>query len=169
MLAAIEPSATLDFDQTRIENWIVENVSAGGFGALVPQIKGDWLRIGALIGLQPEGGDNWLIGVIRRFNRDSAQRGTVGVQTLAKSARAVRLKVQGAGGGEETGIALDPAPGASATEAEILLRSGLVAPGQNLEMEENGKSFLLLPMGAGESGEDYERLRFRTMMRDTGE
>src|SRR6185436_13277616 len=51
---------SLDFDSKNSESWIVENVSAGGFGAVVPQLKGDWLRVGVLLALQPEGGTNWV-------------------------------------------------------------------------------------------------------------
>ena len=169
VLAVLEPSSTLEFDQGRIENWIVENVSAGGFGALVPQIKGEWLRIGALVALQPEGGDNWVIGVIRRFNRDTPQRGTVGIQTLAKAAQAVSLRPEGAATATATGILLNPAAAGAAAEAEILLRSGALLPGTNLDMEAGGKLFLLMPGGAAEHGEDYELMRFRMMTRDTGD
>jgi hypothetical protein len=169
VLAALDPSSTLEFDQGRIENWIVENVSAGGFGALVPQIKGDWLRIGALVALQPEGGENWVIGVIRRFSRDTPQRGTVGIQTLAKSAQAVSLRAEGARGTAVTGLLLNPQGAGSAAEAEILLHSGAPVTGQNLEMEVLGKRFLLMPGGAAEHGEDYQLMRVRMMVRDSGE
>lgn len=169
VLSALDPTRSLDFNQSRIENWIVENVSAGGFGALVPQIKGEWLKIGALIGLQPEGGENWLIGVVRRFNRDTSQRGTVGVQTFAKSAEAVQLRVEGGRSDTVIGILLHPLAGSSAAEAQVLLPAGVMLPGQNLEMQAEGKHFLLLPLGDGEHGDDYELLRFRKMMRDSGE
>ncbi|MBI2960362.1 MAG: hypothetical protein HYY28_08620 [Betaproteobacteria bacterium] len=169
VLAVLDPVGSLDFDQSRIESWIVENVSQGGFGALVPQIKGEWLRIGALIALQPEGGENWLVGAIRRFNRDTPQRGAVGVQTFAKSAQVVKWQAEGEAGEAETGILLTPLSGESATEAQILVPAAAVLPGQNLEMEAEGKRFLLLPAGAGEHGDDYELLRFRKMMRDSGE
>ncbi|MBI4291457.1 MAG: hypothetical protein HY661_08265 [Betaproteobacteria bacterium] len=169
VLAALDSASSLDFDQSRIENWVVENVSAGGFGALVPQVKGDWLKIGALIGLQPEGGENWLIGVIRRFNRDSSQRGAVGVQTFAKSAEVVPLRIEGGHDEAQTGILLHPLAGGSDAEAQLLLPAGVVLPGQNLEMQAEGRLFLLLPAGAAEHGDDYELLRFRKMMRDSAE
>ena len=95
------------------ESWIVENVSVGGFGALVPQVRGDWLRIGCLIAMQPEGGDNWLIGVIRRLSRPSVTQAAVGIQTLARSAVPVQLHVQMGNTttlGTEVGIILDAAP-----------------------------------------------------------
>jgi len=173
VLEALAPEKTLDFDDSVIESWIVENVSAGGFGAAIPQIKGDWLRIGALVGLQPEGGDNWLIGVIRRLSREASQQGSVGIQTLARHGRVLDLRAEGslpgAGGAAELGILLDPvAPGAG-PEIELLLRVGTVVTGRNLEYQQDGKMFLLLPAGAVEAGEDYDRVRFRQMVRDAGD
>lgn len=171
VLEALAPAKSLDFDASTIESWIVENVSAGGFGAAIPQIKGEWLKIGALVGLQPEGGDNWLIGVIRRLNRESGQQGNVGVQTLARHGRVLELLPDGGALGSDTviGVFLDPAARGSGPEVELLLRPGSTAAGQNLQYEQEGRAFLLLPAGVVEAGEDYDRARFRQMVRDTGE
>lgn len=173
VLAALAPNESLDFDDTLIESWIVENVSAGGFGAAIPQIKGDWLGIGALVGLQPEGGDNWLIGVIRRLSRESAQQGTVGIQTLARNGRAIALRPEGgaAGAGRDQGpgILLDTDAQGAGPEVKLLLRAGTLVSGQNLEYEYDGRVFLLLPAAVEESGGDYDSVRFRQMVRDTGE
>jgi hypothetical protein len=170
VLAALATSGEVQFDQNRIESWIVENVSAGGFGASVPQIKGEWLKIGCLVGLQPEGGTNWVLGVVRRFHRESQQQGTVGVQTLARAALPVMVKLQN-GQGEtsqdaETAILLNPDD--AVPEARLLLRAGAFVDGQNLGLERDGKRYLLLPAGVMERGEDYELVRFR-MIRDSGE
>lgn len=171
VLAALDPAGKVRFDESKVESWIVENVSAGGFGASVPQIKGDWLKIGCLLGLQPEGGKNWIVGVIRRFHRDSPQQGTVGIQTLARTALPVRIRLPGrmarTGQDAETAILLDPAD--SASETRVLLRGGVLVSGQNLELERDGRLYLLLPEGIMERCDDYELVRFRQMMRDTGE
>ncbi|MFH1044291.1 MAG: hypothetical protein V1796_04415 [Pseudomonadota bacterium] len=154
-------------DSSGAETWIVENVSAGGFGAGIPEIKGDWLKIGCLLGLQPEGGDNWVLGVIRRLHRDSAHQGSVGIQTIAKAAQRVQLSFAG-GGGSESGILVSDgsdAPGA----ARVLLRAGVFAAGQNMEYRRGDVTCLLLPQGVVESGEEYEVVRFREMIRDTSE
>ena len=171
VLAVLSPEQSLDFDNTGIESWVVENVSAGGFGAAIPQIKGDWLRIGALVGLQPEGGDNWLIGVIRRLSHESPQKGTVGIQTLARNGRTVQLVAEGAGPGREpaAGILLDVSGAGTGPEVELLVRGGTVAAGQNLQYQQGQSTFLLLPSRTVQSGEDYERIRFRQMMREVGE
>ncbi len=154
-------------DRAGAETWIVENVSAGGFGADIPQIKGDWLKIGCLLGLQPEGGDNWVVGVVRRLQRAVPQRGAVGIQTIAKSARLVQLSVSG-GAGTEAGIIIGDG-GESPGEARVLLRAGVFVPGQNMEYRKGESTCLLMPQGVLESGEEYEVVRYRELIRDTGE
>jgi len=163
VLAVLGGSGTPDASGT--ETWIVENVSAGGFGAGIPEIKGDWLRIGCLLGLQPEGGDNWVLGVIRRLHRAIPQRGSVGIQTIAKSTQLVQLNLSGGAGGE-IGILLgdgSESPG----EARVLLRAGVFVPGQNMEYRKGELSCLLMPQGLVDSGEEYEVVKFREMIRDT--
>ena len=165
VLSALDPS---ELDASGIESWIVENVSAGGFGAGVPQIKGEWLGIGSLIGLRPDGGDNWVIGVIRRFSRGTPQQGMVGIQTLARSALPMEIKVR-SGTGSDTGIGILLDPSDDGAEVHVLLRPGVLASGQNLEIERSGKLFLLMPAGVAERGDDYEVIRCRQMIREVGE
>jgi len=67
------------------EAWVVEDVSLNGIGAHVPLVGKDWLRVGALVGMQPDGGGNWLLGVVRRLVRESDSFACVGMETLSKS------------------------------------------------------------------------------------
>lgn len=165
VLAVLGNSATRDGAAT--ETWIVENVSAGGFGAGIPEIKGDWLKIGCLLGLQPEGGDNWVLGVIRRLQREIPLKGSVGIQTIAKSARLVQLSASGGAGGE-TGILINDGS-ESRGEARVLLRAGGFAPGKNMEYRRGKLACLLMPQGVVDSGDEYEVVKFRVMRRDTSE
>ncbi len=173
-MSVLEPGST-PFDDGAAESWIVENVSTGGFGASVPQIKGDWLRIGKLLAMQPEGGENWVLGVIRRLHRETVFKGLVGIEALARSASLMHFRiVNGATAGDtETGILLNSLGGTTATstssETRVILRPGALLPGQNLELDQDGMTFLLMPQGAPEAGEDYEIWRFRPMVRDTVE
>ena len=68
---------------------MVDDVSLGGLGVQASISRPDWIRIGALIGMQPEGGENWLIGIVRRYVRTGANQGSVGVETISKTPRAV--------------------------------------------------------------------------------
>jgi hypothetical protein len=39
--------------------------------------------------VQPEGGDNWLLGVVRRYVRTGPNEDSVGIETISKAPRAV--------------------------------------------------------------------------------
>ncbi|MDH5220605.1 MAG: hypothetical protein OEW94_05170 [Betaproteobacteria bacterium] len=165
-IEALDQESSLSFDGGGAENWVVENVSAGGFGALVTQTKGDWLRVGALLALQPEGGSNWLVGVVRRVHRTSGAQARVGIETLAKSPQIVRLSLGASvSGALETGLLLR-ADGPAAAEMRIALRPGVFAPGLNLESRVGGRQHIYMPARIGERGDDYEIGRFREMVRD---
>jgi len=159
-------STSRGFDGSGTESWIVENVSAGGFGAVVSQVKGDWLRVRALVALQPEGGSNWLIGLVRRVSRIAGQQARVGIQTLSRSPAVSQFAISGSRGGTgEVGVLLKGGDPAS-VEVQIALRPGVFAPGQNLEALRDGRRYIYLPTGFGERGEDFEIGRFRELLRE---
>jgi hypothetical protein len=167
ILEVLEPGNSLTFDDSTYESWIVENVSVGGFGALVPQLRGDWLRIGCLLAMQPAGGENWLIGVVRRLSRPSLQQAAVGIQTIARGAVPVRLRVHAGhivSDGTETGILLNPT--SPDGEMQVLVRAGVHAPGQSFSFDLNDRHTVLLPVGVPERRTDYELLRCRHLVRD---
>jgi hypothetical protein len=167
ILEVLAPGKSLSFDGSDYESWIVENVSVGGFGALVPEVRGDWLRIGCLLAMQPEGGDNWLIGVVRRLSRPSMQQAAVGIQTLARNAVPVVLRMHNGNTTSpdtETGILLNP--GGPEGEMQVLVHAGVHAPGQSLSFDLNGRHTVLLPVGVPERRNDYELLRCRHLVRD---
>ena len=60
-----------------------------------------------------------------------------------------------------------PAALAAGGETSIVLRAGVFVPGQNLESERAGKSYVYLPQTVAERGEDYDIVKFREMIRET--
>ncbi|MFH1603689.1 MAG: hypothetical protein ABIH03_07260, partial [Pseudomonadota bacterium] len=106
-------------------------------------------------------------GVIRRLQREIPLKGSVGIQTISKSARLIELSV-GGGAGTETGILVSDG-GASTGEVRVLLRVGVFVPGQNMEYRNGELACLLLPQGIVEQGEEYEVVKCREMIRDTSE
>jgi hypothetical protein len=82
-------------DHARVETWLVDDVSLGGMSVQVPISRQDWLRVGVLVAMQPEGGTNWLLGTVRRFARISSSQGQVGTETLSKTPRAVIADAEG--------------------------------------------------------------------------
>ncbi|HWI39251.1 MAG TPA: hypothetical protein VNU64_22570 [Burkholderiales bacterium] len=161
---ALGGAHSLDFNQKAAESWVVENVSAGGFGALVPQVKADWLHVGALIALQPDGGTNWIVGAVRRVNRITPTEARVGIETLSRAPRVARFRLRGLG--EETALLL-PSAVLGSGEVSIALRSGVYPPGTTLEATLDGREHVYLPQGAPERSDDYELVRFREMIRES--
>ncbi len=170
-LALHGDTAALDFDAPDgSESWIVENISEGGYGAIIPQVKGDWVRVGSLVGLKTETAKFWGSGVIRRLTRDKFQQRCVGIQLLSKSVTTVRLGPAGhvssfnATREGDPAILLSVAPDNNG-EVELLLRVGSFTSRQNLEMSVGGKSYLLMPSKLVEGTEDFDRAKFKLLER----
>lgn len=142
-----------------LESWVVEDVSAGGFGASVPQVGGDWLRVGTLLALRPEGAVSWVVGVVRRVTRSAAQQARVGIQTLSKAPSVAEFSL---GGSSERGVLLKGGDMRS-DEALIALRPGVFASGRDLRTERDGRHRLYRPQGIAERGADYELAHFREL------
>jgi hypothetical protein len=137
----------------------VHDVSAGGFGAATPTVAGDWLKIGSVVGMQAGGGDSWLIGVVRRLSRDAEELGNVGIQTVAKSARAVDLLAGGSGTSLGQGILLSD-PSDKPGELRMLLDIDRFDPRRSIQLAQD-KGFLLMPIELIERGDDYELAKYR--------
>ncbi|HSD59722.1 MAG TPA: hypothetical protein VLC55_02600, partial [Burkholderiales bacterium] len=103
-------------------------------------------------------------------------QGYVGVETLAREVTAVRLKP--VGHGWDTGVAADPdgylpalrlqdgaAPMGRAT---VALRAGVFSPGRSLHMLRQGRTYLLIPAGLQERGQDYDIVSYREVLREDG-
>ncbi|MBS1215067.1 MAG: hypothetical protein H6R20_41 [Proteobacteria bacterium] len=169
-LDMLQPDASLAFTGEGTESWIVENVSAGGFGAVVTQAPRDWVKIDGLLALQPEGGTNWVLGVIRRITREALNQAGIGIQTIARAPTPVDMRVQAGnvlGLDSELGILAAPLrPGDR--ETRLVTRAGVHVPGQSLVLESDGRSYVLTPKSVSERGADYELLDCSVMMREAG-
>ncbi len=170
---AVSEDASLDYgQQDGSESWIVENISDGGYGAIIPQIKGDWVRVGSLLGLKAETAKYWGAGVIRRITRDEYQQRRVGIQVLSKAVIPVRLSAAGkvssinATREGDQAVLLSSTPD-SEGEIEMLLKVGSFTAGQSLEMHlRSGKSYLLMPSKLVEGAEDFDLAKFKVMARE---
>ena len=138
------------------EAWVVDDVSQGGMGATVPMVGKDWLRVGALVGLQPDGGRNWLIGLVRRLARESETSCTVGLETISKSPRAI---VADGGGLQTEAVLLEPL--AADQDVRLLLSLNAWEERIPLALTLDGTSVRLHPQAVVESGPDYLIGRYR--------
>jgi hypothetical protein len=173
ILGMVDPanSDTLDFSQEQsAESWIVENVSDGGYGAIIPAVKSDWIKVGTLIGVQSEGSNYWGVGMIRRISRDEHQQRRVGVQLLSKTAIPIKLARPAAASAfnaaREPGpaILLSTAPD-SHGEVGVVMREGIFNARDSLEMLVRDKTYLLMPSRMVEGGEDFDWAKFKVRQR----
>lgn len=147
----------------QIESWVVENVSRGGFGAELANIAGEWLKVGVLIAMQPEGGDNWLLGVVRRYSRSTESEAHVGIETLGRHIVSVELKVRSASSyasaaGTPTLLILDSK---QADEIRVVLPLASFDIRETLEYTQDGKRYLLAPIALLEQTPEFELARYR--------
>jgi cyclic-di-GMP-binding protein len=170
------PDDSLDFSSvaagagTQSESWIAENASDGGYGALVPATRSDWVQVGSLLGVRAEGEKHWGVGVVRRMLRDGEQNRRVGIQLLARVAVPVRLAPTGvissfnATRDNDPAVLLTPKPGAD-RQIRLLLRAGGYTRDQALEMRVHGQAFRITPVKLLESSVEFDEGLFALVER----
>ena len=147
--------------QTQTQSWVVENVSLGGLRTCFDESATDRIKLGSLLCMQVEGGENWLLGTARRFNRQAGGRANLGVQLLARQAQGVELQPRRSGFAAAVaipGIWLhdDEVPGI----VRIVLPLGSFSVRETLNFSLDGRIHLLTPMEVEASGCDYEIARY---------
>ncbi len=142
--------------------WMVENVSLSGLSVALGSSRDGRVKLGALLCLQPEGGDNWLLGVVRRFTRLPGERVSLGIQVLARQAQSLQLRPRRSG---FAGVLGEPGiwlvDGASPGVIRILLPLGGFNVREAVEFTAGGRRRMVTPAELEESGVDYEIGRYR--------
>jgi hypothetical protein len=177
IIGVLDPASSdaLDFSQESAaqsaESWIVVNVSEGGYGAIIPAQKSDWIKVGTLVGVQNEVSKNhWGVGLIRRITRDEHQQRQVGIQLLTKTAIPIKVAKSGsissfnANREPQTAILLSTAPDKQG-EVGVVLREGIYNGRDSLDMTVKDKGYLLMPAAMVEDGEDFDWAKFKVMQR----
>jgi hypothetical protein len=145
-------------DPADAESWIVHDASDGGYGAIVPSVKTDWLEIGTVIGLRTEAATVWRVGVVRRITQDDFGQRRVGIQVLGRFAFPVKVApADGVASGPlplaEDAILLAKEPDENG-EIALLLGAGGVTLEQHLQVQLREKEYLATP-SLIESGRDF--------------
>jgi hypothetical protein len=175
ILQSLEPTQdddSLDFNvhEEGSESWVAENISEGGFGAIIPPVKGDWIKVGNLLGVQTETAKFWGAGVVRRLTSDEYQQRRVGIQMLSNAAIPVKLAPAGSLSSSNTTRAGEPALLLSTApdkngEIALLLRAGSFTLGQAIEMNVRDKQYYLMPSKLAEGGDDFDWAKFKIIQR----
>ncbi len=155
----------LNFDEVTPAQWLIEDISASGFCTLLPTQAVDTVRVGSLLGIQPDGVQHWGVAVARRLMRNEKNQLRLGAATLANQIAGVTLKQSGGNSFAEGQPALwlyakaDDPPG----EISLVMKANGYVAGRSLETTLDGKNYLLIPNGLQERGSDYELAKFRVI------
>lgn len=148
------------------ENWEVEDISANGLRCVVSAGQASNVKIGMLVGLQPEKALHWGVGIVRRLSRDTQNRLHVGVKILANRVECVVL--HDSGGVDDTGrraLFLDR-PDEQGGECCLLMKSDTFTNNDSPTMKLGDQGFLMLPLALEEKGLDFDMVRYRKMAKD---
>lgn len=173
IFSALNPTVSVDLDfssNQSAESWIVENVSEGGYGAIIPSQKTDWLKVGTLIGMKSETSNYLGIGLIRRISRDAHKQRRVGIQVLTKAAIPVQVSRASTMSSlnfdlkAEEAILLSASPDAQG-EIGVLLREGVFNGRDSFDLQFRDQHYTLMPSTIVEVGEDFDWARFKVTHR----
>ena len=147
------------------DSWIAEDVSSGGCGVIVPQGKGEGLRVGMLVATRTQTATSWSIGIIRRVNELNYRQHQLGIQVLSRDALPVFLRTQtGARQGrkQECGILLSEQASPSGN-LYIVMRRDLFSGREPVEatLGDVPTPLVLQAGGLLESGHDFDWLYFK--------
>jgi hypothetical protein len=175
LLSMLQPSGGEDLDfgqQKSAESWIVDNMSDGGYGAIIPPRTSEWVRVGALVGLKSETSQYWAVGVIRRITIDEHKQRRVGIQLLTKAAISFALSVADTmtsldfNLSTEPGLLLDGSPDAE-DEVGVLLCTGVLngvfKPRDKLELKSPDQTLRVRLEKIVEAGEGFDWARFKVL------
>jgi hypothetical protein len=156
-----------DFNRPATERWEVEDISANGLSGILPAGQNSTVKIGALIGLQPEKIPHWGVGIVRRMSRDTRDNLHVGVEMLASKLECVTLKgYDGINDGVDHHALLLEKPDAQNGESWVLMRTDSFSINRSPIMRTNHQKYLMLPVGLVEKGADFDLARYRKMEQD---
>jgi hypothetical protein len=151
------------------ERWQTEDISANGFLCKLPAGRVSKLKIGELIGLQPEKVERWGAGIVRRLSRDAENNLLIGVEMLSNQVIGVTLhdddEKRRAHVGEQRALYLNKF-GEENEEAWLLMTPNTFSGKRSVEMTLGDRHYLLMPLELLRKGEDYDLARYRKMAPD---
>ena len=155
-----DESDALNFTESAAESWVVENVSDNGYGAIVPALAADWLRVGELVGVQLEGFSQWGVCIIRRVTLDDQrQYRVVGMEVLSHAVTAVGLS-RLAGGDTEHAVLLSTLPDGQG-EVPLVRRAGRYDPKSGVRFAIGDDVYTLTPSRLIDAGDDFHWASYR--------
>lgn len=153
------PDTSPELFEANALEWHIENESQYGIGAKFFSDINLKLSIGELVGLRLEDQTRFVIGIVRRIQKNLDGQVYVGVETINQTPILVQLR--------EAGTDTDAFDAIYLPEADngVIPRCVLIPPErfqseQDLRLEAQGKSFTIRLKNVLETNEDYTRAKF---------
>lgn len=160
----------LYLDKEPCEMWEVEDISTTGLSCVMPAAHVHQIKIGALIGLQPEKVSHWGAGVVRRLSRDVHNNMHIGIEMLASKVHGVKLRInEGVEAGARHQALLLVKPDAKEGEGWLVMQPDSYSSSRSPTMLQDESEFLMMPLGLVEKGEDFDLARYRKMVQEHSE
>lgn len=152
------------------ESWDVEDISMTGLRCVLPAGQVSSVKIGTLVGLQPEKIAHWGAGIVRRLSRDAQNNLHVGVEMLASKVMSVTLRGHDVINADaiQFALLLDK-PDAQDGEGWLLMMPDSFSMHRSPTMMVDDQDFLLLPLALVEKGADFDLARYRKMAQDSSD
>ena len=148
------------------ESWVTEDISVNGFLCVMPADKERNVKIGDLIGLQPEKVGRWGAGIVQRLSHDSKNNLLIGVEMLSNQITGVILQDRQAKPGskfwEQRALYLNR-PETRGEEAWLLMKPDSFSSRHSLAMSMDDSNYLLMPLELIRQGEDFILARYKQM------
>jgi hypothetical protein len=163
-----QSEVALDVKRALPERWEVDDISSNGLRGILPSGQVSTVKVGALIGLQPEKIDHWGVGIVRRMSRDAKNNLHVGVEMLASKLMGVTLNgFEGGDTDADHPALLLEKNDAQNGESWILVQSDTFSINRSPIMRSDHQQFLLLPVALVEKGVDFDLARYRKMEQES--
>lgn len=153
-----EPLRSID-----VETWIATDESPAGYGSTIRELHGDWVKLGALVGIRPERTKSWGIGVVRRINRENETDHRVGIEVLSPEVLPVELTPVQQGpevdARPQRALLLSAQPDENG-EIDVAMEVGVFSSSGRFTVEIGARPCLLVPSQLIEAGDDFDCARF---------
>ena len=145
----------------------VEDISTGGLRFVLPANQSNTVKIGTLVGLKAENTPHSGVGIVRRLRRDAQGNLHVGVRILASKAEVVLLYGNDSINPAQLALSLENSE-MQEGERWMLMPSDTFALNRSPIMWLGELSYLMMPLGIVEKGSDFDLVRYRPMLQDSG-
>jgi hypothetical protein len=150
-------------------SWDAENISTTGCSFVLQAKSGGDIRVGSLIGIQPEKILHYGVGVVRRINRDALGNLHVGIEMLSNQADYAPLRIKHDNDAKiQKGLFLKSTQNHKG-QARLLLGRDNFSMSHSLYSQYEGNDCLLIPITLLENGSDFELASYRMVVEDAAD